>query len=142
MNIGFTGTRKGFTFLQGIAISNLFDDMGVTEFHHGDCIGSDKMAGDLAKIRKAWIVIHPPTDPKYRAFCKGDEIREEKPYMVRDHDIVDETEFLIATPKGFKEELRSGTWATVRYAKKQNKTIIFVFPDGQIRKDEGTKVIF
>lgn len=35
-----------------------------------------------------------------------------------------------AAPKDFKEELRSGTWATIRYAVKQQKRVIIIFPDG------------
>jgi len=74
------------------------------------------------------IVIHPPKNPKQRAFCKGHETREEKEYLVRDHDIVDECDLLIVVPKTRKEELRSGTWATVRYARKQGKQYSTIFP--------------
>lgn len=45
-------------------------------------------------------------------------------------DIVAETDELIATPKGFQEERRSGTWATVRYALKARKPVTVIWPDG------------
>lgn len=51
----------------------------------------------------------------------------------RNHDIVDATEWLIATPKKF-EEIRSGTWATVRYAKKVKKPVTIIWPDGSIEE--------
>ncbi len=131
MIIGFTGTRKGITIQQFQAISFIFDDSAPFEFHHGDCIGADQQAGDLAKLHGCnWLVIHPPTQSKYRAYCAGDVMLPEKPYIVRDHDIVDACQMMLATPKGFKEELRSGTWATIRYSKKIERNITIVFPDG------------
>jgi hypothetical protein len=45
-------------------------------------------------------------------------------------DIVVESELLIATPKEVKEQLRSGTWATVRRARKVGIPIILITPDG------------
>jgi hypothetical protein len=37
---------------------------------------------------------------------------------------------MIATPKGFTEEARGGTWFTIRYARSKNKPLIIVYPDG------------
>lgn len=55
----------------------------------------------------------------------------EKDYKVRDKDIVDMSERMIATP--FCPEIaRSGTWTTVRYARKKNKPLWIVMPDGQV----------
>lgn len=39
---------------------------------------------------------------------------------------------VIATPKSEKEELRSGTWMTIRYAKEQKRTVYIVYPNGEI----------
>lgn len=61
----------------------------------------------------------------------SDEKREPLPYLARNCVIVDEADILLACPKG-PEEQRSGTWATVRYARKQNKRIVIVYPDGTI----------
>ena len=44
--------------------------------------------------------------------------------------LVDACEVLLATPKG-PEKLRSGTWATVRYARKVGKRIVIIEPDGK-----------
>ena len=136
MIVGFTGTEKGMTSAQKQTLCLLLDSLDVTEFHHGDCVGADAEAHEIALDRGIRIVIHPPTDSKKRAFCKGAvEIREPKPYLDRNHDIVDEGDgALIATPFEEKEILRSGTWATVRYAYKMGRAVdVFVIrPEGWV----------
>ena len=134
MKAGFTGTKKGMTDKQKESVRHLLSNS--VEFHHGSCIGADQQAGDIATILKIRVVIHPPIDTKYKANCSGQEIRVAKSYFVRDKDIVDETDYLIATPKGFSEELHSGTWSTVRYARKKGKPIFIVWPDGGVAKEE------
>jgi hypothetical protein len=80
------------------------------------------------------IVIHPPIKPVTRAFCMPindvTEViwRPQKEYIARDHDIVEETECLVGLPNR-PEYLRSGTWATIRYARKQQKPIYLIWPD-------------
>ena len=54
-----------------------------------------------------------------------------KDYLERNHDIVDETDMLIATPGEEQEVQRSGTWATIRYARKQKRTILTIYPSGR-----------
>jgi hypothetical protein len=58
-------------------------------------------------------------------------------HLVRDHDIVDAADVLIAMPEGMKEYLRSGTWATVRSTRKRGKRIILVYPDGSQAVEDG-----
>jgi hypothetical protein len=109
----------------------LVKPMGVDEFHHGDCIGADAQAHEavLGFAREVWI--HPPSDDRKREFCIGaTHVLDPLPYLERNHEIVFHTDVLIATPKGFEEELRSGTWATMRFARKQGKTVFVVWPDG------------
>jgi hypothetical protein len=53
---------------------------------------------------------------------------------VRNHRIVDMTRVLVACPDG-EERQHSGTWATVRYARKRGKWIIIVYPDGTVREE-------
>lgn len=104
-------------------------DQGFRWFHHGDCVGSDSMAHELASLRGFDIVVHPPTDPKHRAHRIGDVEEDPRPYLERNHAIVDAVSTMIATPDG-EERLRSGTWATVRYARKRKRAIYIVFPAG------------
>lgn len=111
------------------------------EYHHGDCRGADEefhkwiTAHDMRPIK---IVIHLPDNSYKRAFCGSFgnlEWRPQKPYLDRNLDIVTETDLLIATPKEYTEVLRSGTWSTIRYARKQMKPIYIVYPDGEVIKN-------
>ena len=124
MKVGFTGTQRGMTILQKAGLRALLGGLKATELHHGDCIGADAEADAIAHDLGLRVVIHPPENPAKRAFCKGDAARIEKPYLVRNHDIVDETEVLIAGPlNGEGDDPRSGTWATIRYAQRRKKRV-------------------
>ena len=118
-HIGFTGTQKGMTEAQIKRVGHLLVlHSGVV--HHGDCTGADAQCHDLALMTGHAVEIHPPTNERARAWKKGAaHMHPAKPYLVRNHDIVDAVQMLIATPKTATEELRSGTWATVRYARTQ-----------------------
>ena len=101
------------------------------EFHHGDCFGADAQAHRYALLcdPTVKIVIHPPVDPRKRAYCSGALLLEEKPYLVRNKEIVGMSDVILAAPKDL-EELRSGTWSTIRYAAKKLKPVLIVYPDG------------
>lgn len=100
---------------------------------HGDCFGADAQAHILARKLGWRVIIHPPIELQKRAMCVGDEVWPSKPYLVRNHDIVANTDRMVATPRGYSEEMRSGTWATVRYALKIGRTVYVVTPDGDVR---------
>ena len=135
MVIGFTGTSKGIPVHQLLGAARLLnaDD----EFHFGDCVGADYQVWYMANSIGCWTVSHPPTNSKARAFCPASVILRPRPYLIRNHDIVDVCDKLIATPHTIREERRSGTWATIRYARKQDKEIIIVGPDGTPRLDRS-----
>jgi len=143
MKVGFTGTQEGMTVSQFVSFKKVAGGFQNLEYHHGDCIGSDKQSHDIIckSFPSTWIVIHPPSNPKKRAFCKGDETRPESPYLVRNRDIVNSTKRLIATPKG-EEEPRGGTWSTIRYARKLNRPICIIKPDGSLEFENCTEEQF
>jgi hypothetical protein len=104
---------------------------------HGDCVMADEFAHAMVReFTDAKITIHPPTNDSKRAFCMGDHEWLPKPYLARNKDVVDATETLLAMPHG-EEELRSGTWSTIRYAHKRGKPVIIFWPDGQITSSEA-----
>lgn len=130
MKIGFTGTKQGMTNRQKRALRNLMQRFyRGCEFHHGDCVGADEQAHKIAdKHNDSWTVQHPPDNNKARAFTETNEKRKPFPYLQRNHHIVTASEILIAAPRTLEEELRSGTWATVRYARKKGRPVIILDP--------------
>ena len=150
MKVGFTGSRKGMAVDQESSIRRLMEaklGSGLTEVHHGDCTGADEdFHGICIDLKVPYIGIHPGYDYKgefpTRSYCDqhspGEgatriEVFPPAAYLVRDQVIVESTESLIAAPKGFKEELRSGTWTTIRKARKLHPyNICIVYPDGTI----------
>jgi hypothetical protein len=116
--------------LKNIKNGQLFYVDNVFEAHHGDCVGADAEFHGLVRevIPQCKIWVHPMRDGKMRAYCQGDVILEPRPALDRNIDIVNASHFMIATPKGMKEELRSGTWHTVRYTKRQQKGLTIIWP--------------
>lgn len=139
MKIGFTGTQKGMTFPQCETLldflkTRIARGKPIAEFHHGDCIGADSEAHKIARVLKIRIHIHPPLDPSRRAFCPSPNTSCPKPYLERNNDIINQTNFLVACPKGYQEEVRSGTWATIRYTAKKGKEVYIIYPNGKCER--------
>jgi hypothetical protein len=142
-HIGFTGTRQGMTRVQREVLANLLAKYPVGKnnwFHHGDCIGADAEADALARTFGYKICMHPPLHPEHRAWCQprseqGDIVLTPVEYLIRNKLIVFSTEFLIGAPGEMEEQIRSGTWSTVRYARKLHRSITLVMPDGTTQKD-------
>lgn len=130
--IGFTGTQNGMTKAQQQELSVVLQYYQPSEFHHGDCIGADAEAHTIALGLRIAVVLHPPDVLTKRAFCK-DFARAymPAPYLVRNQDIVICTNRLIATPKVDFEERRSGTWSTIRCARRMGKPVMIIYPDGK-----------
>lgn len=141
--LGFTGTRFGMTPAQKAAVAKRLAayDPATVVAHHGDCIGADADFHALCRdAGVAKIVAHPghpdgrPTDTSQRAFTDADEVREPKPFLVRNGDIVDESSEMIATPAEFTETQRGGTWSTIRRARRGGRPLTIVFPDGEVTR--------
>jgi hypothetical protein len=134
VHVGFTGTRRGMTLEQRIAVQQAMFNLGMTHFHHGDCVGADAQAHLMAMAAGAVLHIYPPENPARRAFCRAHwEAFPPKPYLDRNKDIVNASVFLIAAPGEMDEQTRSGTWSTVRFARTTRKPIGIIFPDGGMR---------
>jgi hypothetical protein len=140
-HVGFTGTQEGMSPEQekklGKYLHNLLRKKAEITLHHGDCVGADAQAHTIALSMGIKVCLHPPLDPKKRAFCEGwSDIYLAKEYLTRNRDIVDASDVLIATPGGFQEKKRSGTWATIRYATcglaKKVKCAQIIWPDGEM----------
>lgn len=145
MKIGFTGTRQGLTDPQVMALTEwiLMIQRSVTfdEFHHGDCVGADAEAHWVVlRASTATIIIHPPSQEGLRAFChrksnistRRSSVLQPKEYLRRNRDIVDAVDLVIVCPAQLKEQVRSGTWSTDRYAKRRGKPRVIIYPDGKV----------
>jgi hypothetical protein len=140
MQVGFTGTQKGMSTPQYHVVDNLLGDImeetGIEKVHHGMCGGADLSFHDLCRGKGLYIVGHPGITQSGRVFnrasCDVDEIEPELPFLERNQVIVDQCDLLLATPKEFEEEVRSGTWATVRRARKAHKPLLVISPLGII----------
>ena len=141
-SVGFTGTREGMSIKQLDVLEALINRSSFREAHHGDCVGADEQFHMIVDNKKHTsehplrIIIHPPDNPKERAFCLGDSMLEAKPYLVRNDAIVRSSHVLIACPLNAREEHRSGTWYTIRAACKAGHKIYIILPDGVV-KEEG-----
>lgn len=151
---GVTATQRGMTPAQRATVRRLLSHplTPARELHHGDCIGGDAEIDELCEELCIDTVIHPPTDPKKRAWClrrwiergkKGPGRRsvvevEPRPYLDRNKDIVDAAHAaegaVIGAPHEPAMQLRSGTWSTLRYADKRRATLRLVLPDGTVER--------
>jgi len=133
MHLGITGTRNGLSEPQFDVIKELIsEDDTITHLHEGDCIGVDAQITHMFQVLhpKVIIVRHPALKrtTQYGGFYH--ETRKRKGYLERDQDNVNESDCLWAAPKG-TEIIRSGTWATVRMARKKGIPITIIMPDGK-----------
>jgi hypothetical protein len=135
--LAFTGTQRGLTQIQHLRLSNWTAtraEMPGRTMHLGDCIGADAECWELTH-RHYYTVGHPPIVSAKRAFLTYDEEREPEAYLDRNHSMVDEAGTLLACPGEMAEVLRSGTWATVRYARKLRRQIVIFYPDGSVEEE-------
>lgn len=153
MHIGFTGSREGMTDNQHKAVRYLLEQFSQNivpvswpgpqyshVFHDGDCIGSDDIAHGLALDLGYYCEIHPSNLKKFSAGNSLHFRHSAKSPLDRNLDIVIASHKIIATPKECEEQLRSGTWATIRYATSYHKPLYIVYPTGEIdeRNVRGT----
>jgi hypothetical protein len=153
MRIGFTGTQSGMTNFQKTVLKEILLAEKCSEFIHGDCYGADAQANDISKWFVDFISIFPPDNSNKRAWCfnpqrvdrkwewlkvgliNAEETRYIKvrwapkdSYLERNRHIVDNCDMMIACPKEDKHTVRSGTWATIRYAWSVHRKIVIIPP--------------
>ena len=125
MKVSFTGTRSGMSAWQKQQLEKFFlDHRGeISVFVHGACMGADEEAHAIARKvfgKSLYIAILPSTAKTRVDGLDAQFVGARKLPLERDKDIVNlGADLLIATPKEMHEFPRSGTWATVRYARKK-----------------------
>lgn len=136
MEIGFSGSRHGVTGAQNGKLVALLIAywMPGNRLHHGDCTGADEAAFNAATPMGYQTIAYPASNvsDRWQATTASTERVEGYEALTRNELIVKNSWLLIATPnsKPSAEKLRSGTWATIRYAKQAGHPIWIIDPYG------------
>jgi len=124
MMLSFTGTHRALTDLQKITVTEFVEQFNPLCVTHGGCIGADdffdQWCADLGIHRTIYPSnIRGKSLPKNELLRRGPcTIHEPRPPLIRNEIIVKSGEFLLACPSENYEVLRSGTWSTVRIARR------------------------
>ncbi len=118
MILGFTGTRRGMTQAQRAALADCVSALPARAVHGGAVGADEEFDAFLVRIgMPAWdIEVAGP--------------------LVRNRTIARSCDYLVAAPATTEEVVRSGTWMTVRRARKFGKPIIILLPDGGVREEK------
>ena len=119
MTVGFTGTQRGMSFSQELQCRLVLQWLwraGGTVFVDGDCPrhSADQEAREIADELGYECQQEPPAN------------RTAKALLARNRRIVARCDVLVAAPRTNEEELRSGTWMTVRAAHKAGKPVVML----------------
>ena len=134
--IGFTGGRTQPTPEQSRWLRHYMVRDEIKEVHHGACVGADALVHHIAwnlptVVHPCTLVNHVATEclrPSPRV-----QVLEPLEPLVRNRAIVDACDRLVVLPDR-AECQRSGTWATVRYARSQGKPIVICYRDGRVER--------
>jgi hypothetical protein len=116
----------------------------VTEAHHGCCVGADAQFDAMLAYLPTTCIVHghpPLITTKMAKGLSCDVMHPPLDYLVRNRAIVDAVDTLFAAPKG-EEESRSGTWSTVRYARRKGINIHIIMPNGGSRFERAKGGLF
>lgn len=122
---------------QQAKLTEILQSTKVAAFLHGGADGADTEAHAVAELLDLAIVIYPGVDRSgvvrnNRAWTNATLMPEEY-FIKRNRKMVDLCDLLIAAVGEPEEQLRSGTWATVRYAGKVGRPMLILYPDGTVR---------
>lgn len=146
--LAFTGTREGMTERQKAALALRVAGLAPRVFLHGGAEGADTEAHDtiLEYVTSAAAVIEVYPCNTWRRDVWRDSYRRQLVFeagrdfivhpimepLARNHVMVDRCNHLLATPAQPEEQHRSGTWATIRYARSKCKPVTLILPDGKV----------
>lgn len=140
-SIGFTGSREGPTREQMNTWERFAAHLVGIEMHNGCAVGADR-----------YVVQHAPAHCSFtfwpanmdgflwaREHPGHNLVRDIREPLVRNKLIVSSTHGLIAMPITVEEVQRSGTWATIRHARRLERPIIRILPNGHLVLDGSIK---
>lgn len=121
--VAFSGSRHPLPAAQVAAVAREFVALGLTRLHHGVCRNGVGAGGD-----RTW-----------RGECdvmRGDVVHAEAGHLARNGVIAAAGEVLVAAPREeHGETLRSGTWWTVRAARRLGRPVAIVRPSGRVERE-------
>lgn len=139
-NVGITASREGLSAQQCDALTKILHrlrcEFGALLFHHGCCRGGDEIGARLAREAGYFVVGHPPESNKLRSWVKCDYLMDPLPYLDRDTRIVEWSDFVIGLPQ-IPECSRSGTWYTIREARRLQRRLVVINTAGMIIEGEA-----
>lgn len=132
-SIGITGTRTILTLFQTNWLDSWLTANTAKVLHHGDCTGADDVASVKFHKYGTYIIAHPGDVKKeYQAHSIVNDLSlPVTDTHRRNFAIVKLSDLLLAFPQGKEEDFpRSGTWQTVRIAKRLYRPHIIIYPEG------------
>jgi hypothetical protein len=139
MIVSFTGTSRGMTAEQKVALGRLLAELRPSEVHHGDCIGADiefaEIASGLSSQPK--IVSHPGAK-NLTGSPHNDQVLAAKTDFARNRDLIDllgADDVLLVAPFDPQPATLGGVAYTTTYCQKRAKRFVVVWPDGHLGEE-------
>jgi hypothetical protein len=124
MIVGFSGTQRGMSLRQQMQCADVLQwfllvsraESTKPVFYDGDCPieSADQQAREIAQQLGYECRQLPPRK------------RNAAEFLARNRRIVEHSGVLVAAPETDHEKIRSGTWMTVRYARKCAKPVVML----------------
>jgi hypothetical protein len=140
----FTGARTGLTPAQLAALRVVLAGYAVpgAVLHNGCAEGADEACLELADILDGVLVLWPCNAARRLwafGFVDGRDywsIQPTLPPLERNARMVAAASVVVACPDG-PERTRSGTWSTVREARRMGREVVVVWPSGEVTRERG-----
>lgn len=144
MVVGFTGTQAGMTWQQKHEVQQRIHiwkhhDRRDVRAIHGDCVGADADFDEICAKEGVPRECRPSNIKEKRANTGAREIAPPWPPLDRNKFIVFDATCMIACPKTMEEEMRSGTWMTIRFCRRMKRALLLVWPDGTVTTENGKR---
>lgn len=122
-------------------LAKRFSTIGI--FHHGGGAGSEERAALLARVKGLKVTAHPTTNVNHRSrrlSLTSHIIMPPVDNALKNRNIVNISDLMIAAPYEEREVMRAGTWSTVRYTRLLAKPIIIIYPMGLVESRQPVSV--
>lgn len=143
IEVGFTGTRAVLTLAQHTnLVAELKSLRERTDLMvNGCCEGSDRIAWLIWRDLGGRFRYRPGDRDQWlwaRDVCREqDDLFAPTGYMDRNTAIA-RSDVVVATPHEDFEVQRSGTWSTVRRARRANSSLVVLLPCGQVNRERAS----